>query len=609
MERATGRIKREEPKPTQKGLSISLKIGGIIIAVALLLGLVVVINLFTSVQAGLTAEMEKRGKALGTALATSAANPILTVSTDVLKRLAKDQLKEESVTYALIADEEGKILAHSYDGEVPPELLSSTKGMEKKILGTHLLEGGKTVHISAPVVDGLVGNVHLGLSTERIESEVYTMLYRVLAFILVAGLVIVVLGTMYANNVLVTPIKQIASVAESVGHGDLSREVEVKTEDEIGHLGETFNETIRRLRGLLQTEEERNRMQRQVMDLLTVVSSAAEGDLTKEAEVTADALGSLADAFNLMVGGLAGLVEQVRGASLEIDNAARTILVSSESLRRGAEDQGVQITGAAQSVHTMSSSMQRVAEDAELASDASRQATESAVKGEKAVEETIRGMQRIRGTVQLTSKKVKALGDRSLEIGAIVEVINDIATQTNLLALNAAIEAARAGEHGRGFAVVADEVRKLAERSTKATKDIGGLIKGIQVETNEVVTTMEEGTREVEEGTRIADSAGAALKEIESIVKRSSTLVAEISQAARQQVKATDAVVRTMESISGVSRQAGEGVKHTVATIKGLADLSDRLVSTIGKFKIVREAEERSLSAAMARDEEEIRLS
>ena len=232
---------------------------------------------------------------------------------------------------------------------------------------------------------------------------------------------------------------------------------------------------------------------------------------------------------------------------------------------------------------------QRMAESADAATKTSLKATQAAVKGGASVAETIKGMQRIRAAVQSTGKKIKGLGERSLEIGAIIEVINEIATQTNLLALNAAIEAARAGEQGKGFAVVADEVRKLAERAARATKDITGLIKGIQVETSEAVTVMEEGTREVEEGTKLADQAGSALREIQEIVKQTSVLMTDITKAADDQVEMTQGVVTTMESISKLTQDTTQGVQDTVTIIGNLADLSSRLSDAIGRFKLGEE--------------------
>ncbi len=363
----------------------------------------------------------------------------------------------------------------------------------------------------------------------------------------------------------------------------------MKTGDELGQLGDTLNQTIDRLQGLIQTETDRDKMQHQVMDLLSVVSSAAEGDLTVKAEVTADALGSVADAFNLMITGLMSLVTQAHDVALEIQRSTTDILHSSDRMKQGAEQQTSQIRSASDAVNTMSNTTQRMAQNADAATQTSLKATQAAVKGGTSVAETIKGMQRIRAAVQTTGKKIKGLGERSLEIGAIIEVINEIATQTNLLALNAAIEAARAGEQGRGFAVVADEVRKLAERAARATKDITGLIKGIQVETSEAVTVMEEGTREVEEGTKLADQAGAALREIEQIVKQTAVLMTDITKAADDQVKVTARVVHSMDTISKLTQETTHGVQDTVATISKLADLSTRLTGAIGRFKLGKE--------------------
>ncbi len=376
-----------------------------------------------------------------------------------------------------------------------------------------------------------------------------------------------------------------------MGRGDLSNKAVVDTGDELGQLAITLNQTIERLQGLVQSETDRDKMQSQVIGLLSVVSTAAEGDLTAKAEVTADALGSVADAFNLMITGLTSLITQASTVAVEVQRSTSEILQSSERMRSGASQQTAQIRNAAEAVNAMSLTTQHMAENAEAATQTSVKATQAAVKGGTAVSETIKGMQRIRATVQSTGKKIKGLGERSLEIGAIIEVISEIATQTNLLALNAAIEAARAGEQGRGFAVVADEVRKLAERAARSTKDITGLIKGIQVETSEAVAVMEEGTREVEEGTKLADQAGAALREIEQIVKQTASLMTDITRAAGDQVKSTEGVVHTMDSISKLTQETTQGVQDTVTTISKLADLTTRLTEAIGRFKTSKEQE------------------
>jgi twitching motility protein PilJ len=405
----------------------------------------------------------------------------------------------------------------------------------------------------------------------------------------IGALSMIVFFTLFVTYRIIRPVKDLMIVAEALGRGDLSKKANVKTGDELGQLGETLNQTIDRLQGLIQTETDRDKMQHQVMDLLSVVSSAAEGDLTVKAEVTADALGSVADAFNLMITGLMSLVTQAHNVALEIQRSTTDILHSSDRMKQGAEQQTNQIKNASDAVNTMSNTTQRMAQNADAATQTSLKATQAAIKGGASVAETIKGMQRIRAAVQTTGKKIKGLGERSLEIGAIIEVINEIATQTNLLALNAAIEAARAGEQGRGFAVVADEVRKLAERAARATKDITGLIKGIQVETSEAVTVMEEGTREVEEGTKLADQAGAALREIEQIVKQTSGLVTDITNSAVNQVKVSEGIVTSMDSISKLTQDTTVGVRDTVETISKLAELSTRLTVAIGRFKLGKE--------------------
>jgi twitching motility protein PilJ len=446
----------------------------------------------------------------------------------------------------------------------------------------------EVIDVTSPIAGGALGSVHVGLNMSLIKSNINAILMNIMGVGAVA-LVVLSLVALVLSAIIINPVKDLTRVAEALGRGDLSKKARVTTGDELGQLGDTLNRTIDRLQGLVQSESDRDKMQHQVMDLLSVVSTAAEGDLTVKAEVTADALGSVADAFNLMIAGLMTLVTQASNVAVEIQRSTAEILNSAERMRLGASEQSGQIQNASQAVNTMSQTTQRMAENAEAATQTSVKATQAAVKGGTAVAETIKGMQRIRATVQSTGKKIKGLGERSMEIGAIIEVINEIATQTNMLALNAAIEAARAGEQGRGFAVVADEVRKLAERAARATKDITGLIKGIQVETSEAVTVMEEGTREVEEGTKLADQAGAALREIEQIVKQTATLMTDITKAAGAQVKSTDSVVHTMDTISQLTQETAHGVQDTVSTISGLADLTRRLNDAIGRFKLGRE--------------------
>jgi twitching motility protein PilJ len=240
----------------------------------------------------------------------------------------------------------------------------------------------------------------------------------------------------------------------------------------------------------------------------------------------------------------------------------------------------------ASAVEELTVSVKQVAEIAEASARAARQALEASQKGDQAVRGSLEGMQRIRGEVQAIAKKIKSLGDRSLEISEIVNTIEDIASQTNLLALNAAIEAAGAGEAGLRFAVVADEVRKLAERSAKATKDIAALIKTVQTETHEAIVVMEQGTNEVESGFRVTVQAGESLKDIAQISQKSAELANDISLATQQQVRGADGVATAVQSIAGVAVQTEQGVLQTRKTVDQLARLAEELKASLSRFKL-----------------------
>jgi twitching motility protein PilJ len=237
-------------------------------------------------------------------------------------------------------------------------------------------------------------------------------------------------------------------------------------------------------------------------------------------------------------------------------------------------------------METLSRSMRRVAGDAEESASAAKLALESATKGEQAVRASLAGMQRIRGEVQGISKKVKSLADRSLEISEIVNTIEDIASQTNLLALNAAIEAAGAGEAGLRFAVVAEEVRKLAERSGKAAKDIVVLIKTVQAETQQAVVAMEEGTREVEAGFKVTVEAGERLHQIGEIAQKSAALARDISQATQEQVRGIESGAVAVQSIAGVAVETEKAVLETRKTMDQVVRVAEALTTSLARFKL-----------------------
>ncbi|MEK6742749.1 MAG: methyl-accepting chemotaxis protein [Nitrospirota bacterium] len=581
--------------PLLRHISIRTKVVLMIVAMSAVFGSGILGFIYYQLQNTLRDEALNKALILADGLSVKAAEPVQVEDLNALQFILGEAIGQADVAYAFIRDSRGRVLSSSFEGNVVPAELQTINQLQPNVpFGTEnanlLLKDTviEVTDIASPVGGGALGSIHIGLNITQIKLNIRNILLNIL-YVGAGGLLVLAILTIVIVAIIIAPVRDLMEVSEALGRGDLTKKANVKSSDELGQLGTTLNTTIDRLQGLVQTESDRDKMQHQVMDLLSIVSGAAEGDLTVKAEVTADALGSVADAFNLMINGLTALVSQASDVASEIQHSTSDILKASDRMRRGAEQQTAQIQGASGAVNEMSHTIQRMAENAEAATQASLRATQAAVKGGASVAETIKGMQRIRAAVQTTGKKIKGLGERSLEIGAIIEVINEIATQTNLLALNAAIEAARAGEQGRGFAVVADEVRKLAERAARATKDITSLIKGIQVETSEAVTVMEEGTREVEEGTKLADQAGAALREIEQIVKQTSGLVTDITNSAVNQVKVSEGIVTSMDSISKLTQETTVGVRDTVETISKLAELSTRLTVAIGRFKLGKE--------------------
>ena len=384
---------------------------------------------------------------------------------------------------------------------------------------------------------------------------------------------------------LLSPVNELAKFSERLAVGDPKARAEVTSSNELGYIADNLNRAVAKVSKAANNQESSDALQRSITELLTVINQVARGDLSLRGKVTNDALGNVADSVNYMLDNFTKVLERVRKAAMEVTACSNNILVAADQMQAGATQQDQEITNTSSAVEELTVSMKQVSNNAEASAEAARRALDAAEQGNRAVRDTLEGMQRIRSSVQATAKKIKSLGDRSLEISEIINVINDITEQTNLLALNAAIEAARAGDAGRGFAVVADEVRKLAEHSRSATKDIAALIKAIQAETNEAVVVMEEGTKEVESGATLADQAGRALDAISNVVRQSAELVQEISLASKQQVRGTEGVAHAMQIISNITRQTSQGTRGTVATVSQLVKLSDQLNDGLAQFR------------------------
>ena len=327
---------------------------------------------------------------------------------------------------------------------------------------------------------------------------------------------------------------------------------------------------------------------RPIGNLAAKAKTIASGDLTVQVTVESkDEVGQLAHAFAQMVESLRDTIARVGESSAAVASASSQISSSTEEMAAGAQEQTSQAAEVASAVEEMTKTIQENSKNTGTTAETAKQVKSAAEDGGRVVEETVAGMRRIAEVVNRSADTVRTLGKSSNQIGEIIGVIDDIADQTNLLALNAAIEAARAGEQGRGFAVVADEVRKLAERTTKATKEIAGMIRTIQAETAGAVTSMEEGTKEVNNGIALADRAGTSLKDIVGMVQKLTDMVSQIAAASEEQSSASEQISKNVEAISSVSNQTASATQQIARAAEDLNRLTENLQTNMDKFTLL----------------------
>jgi methyl-accepting chemotaxis protein len=407
-------------------------------------------------------------------------------------------------------------------------------------------------------------------------------------------------GAAVASSLLRRQANEIRRVAAQAAAGNLAVRAEVQSRDELGLAAAGLNSLLERLGQRSQDEAERDQVQDAITRLLEEVSGVAQGDLTVEAEVTAKLTGALADSFNYMVAELREIIRNVQASTRQVTTSAARLQVDARRAVETSEEQATEISRASGDVEAMARTLADVAESAQVADGVARDAVVNVRSGSAAVRQTVEGMNRIRSHVQETARRIKRLGESSKEIGEIVKLIGGIADRTSILALNAAIQAASAGEAGRGFAVVAEEVQRLSDRSTEATRQISALVATIQSETHETVVSMEESTREVVEGSRIADLAGQALAEINTVAERIAAIVQSITEAAARQAERSAKISTTMEGIAGMTAQTAESTRQSALAVSRMAELANALRASVSTFRLPED------SAAALQDEREV---
>jgi twitching motility protein PilJ len=405
-----------------------------------------------------------------------------------------------------------------------------------------------------------------------------------------ASLLLSVAVIYFITQQITRPLRELNDVSNSLAQGDLSRTANVESRDEIGTLASSFNNAIVQLRDANARQDielqRSQQLQNNIGEFLNVAMDIAQGDFTKRGQVSEDALGNVVDAINFMTEELGYVLKDVQNATESVTQGATDMFGTADSIARSAQAQAQEAQKAREDVQDIRSTMRQVSDEMNLSAESANKALVASKEGRQAVVQTLSGMQDIRREVQAVSKRVKNLGDRSLEISEIVETISRISEQTNLLAVNAAIESSGAGEAGLRFAVVADQVRKLAEESAYAAERVSILIKTVQDEVQEVITGVEAGTREVEEGYRVASQAGQRLEDIASIVEKSASLAQRISQATQEQVSRVEQVGQVVEQMAEISAESRETVTKGREAAERLQQLAAQLSDNLSRFRL-----------------------
>jgi len=403
------------------------------------------------------------------------------------------------------------------------------------------------------------------------------------------GIAAVLLGLLISFGLskgLTRQINHIMDLLGEMGMGNFQARTEVVSNDELGQMATALNAMLDNITLLIQSQEERDAIQESIMKLMGEIAELTEGDLTARAEVTEDITGAIADSFNTMAEPFGGIVRQVQSATFSVDTTATDVSKRTADLAAKSSDQAKQVNAAIQALNDMAASIRQVSQNAARSAEVSEVSRTNAREGAEAVEKTNRAMDEIREQINETARSIKRLGESSMEIGNVVEIINNIADRTSILALNASIQAAMAGDAGYGFAVVAEEVQRLAESSSNSTKQIDMLVKSIQSEIKDVSNRMDESISKVVQGSRLADGAHEKLQQIETVSNQLADLIEAITRAAIEQVQMSESVVESMVAVGGVSNETSKTSQETAGLMNLLNATASKLREAVEAFKI-----------------------
>ncbi len=505
----------------------------------------------------------------------SAALPNATVEAKIVKPAG-------NVSTILVSDKNENLIGREYDSWLEMKKAAAEKKVYSRV---EWKEGKAHIAAVAPVAGSAQGALLvLNASFASEASSFLGGLLVPLAFVLLLLLLSIFVLVIEANHF----NADVDDVAKSIDRLRQGQSVFSANKEE-SYCAELYSH-LKSLEGSMQVnkslEEEQEKIQRQIKELLKIVSSAADGDFTQKAEVTADALGALSDSFNIMISDLSHLIKDVKKAAEQVATSTEEILNNTDAMSQGAEAQANQTDNISKLAREMAELIYNTNSNAQRASEAAKKAINVAQRGEAIVKRSNEGMQKIRRSVQEVSRQMNTLSDNSVRISEITDFISEIASRTNLLALNASIEAARAGDAGRGFSVVADEIRNLAERSAKAAEEISDLIDDIQTGTSQTLKAIENGEKEVSEGTKLVDGAAGALSEILESVEISTNSTVDISKATEEQAQSSQNIVESLDRIAGIAKETARGAKESKKSASTLEYLSRQLNQAVEKFRL-----------------------